>query len=70
MSTTPPRPAGAAAHSGRGQAAPMLQASGDWIMNHGSRAQRRDGLRQLKALARQGDPESVAMLAELRRAGQ
>lgn len=37
----------------------------DWTMTNGSRAQRREIIRQLKMFKRQGHPEAAAMLAEL-----
>ncbi|MCK0506330.1 hypothetical protein [Aromatoleum anaerobium] len=43
----------------------MTQADGDWILKFGSRAQRRNGLRQLKAQKRGGNPEAAEMLAEV-----
>lgn len=36
-----------------------------WTMQHGSRAQRREIVRQLKAYKRLGDPEAADMLQEL-----
>lgn len=37
----------------------------DWAMQHGSRAQRREILRQLKVYKRQGHPEAAGMLHAL-----
>ncbi|MDT3668945.1 MAG: hypothetical protein ROZ37_01265 [Aromatoleum sp.] len=63
---TPPRPGDAAANSHPAAfREPITQADGEWIMTHGSRAQRRNGLRQLKALVRQGVSGAADVLADL-----
>lgn len=36
----------------------------EWTMLHGSRAQRREILRQLRTAKRQGNPEAAAVLAD------
>lgn len=41
-----------------------------WTMQHGSRAQRREIVRQLKVFKRQGHPEAAGMLHELSQTGK
>ena len=47
-----------------------IHSDGLWVLVHGTRAQPRKAMRQLKAGARRGDPAAIDLLAEVRRAGR
>lgn len=44
------------------------RSDGLWVLIHGSREQRREMIRQLKADARRGDPAAVELLAIVKEA--